>query len=115
MHNYHSLAPSHEKRIDVGSLSNLNLTLILTAEQNICFSVSRQELYWKKVEFLRFQYYSCYHRNNKNIGVEKMSQRVIGVLHRQISELNLILNNFAHIPKISSKYLGKYFSSVQQI
>ena len=44
-----------------------------------------------------------------------MSQRVIGVLHRQISELNLILNNFAHIPKISSKYLGKYFSSVQQI
>ena len=35
MHNYHSLVPSHEKRIVIDSLRNLNLTLILTAEQNI--------------------------------------------------------------------------------
>ena len=32
MHKYHSLVPSHEKR-------NLNLTLILTAEQNMNFLV----------------------------------------------------------------------------
>ena len=39
MHNYHSLVQSHEKRIVVGSLINLNLTLRLTAEQNLNFSV----------------------------------------------------------------------------
>ena len=35
MRNYHSLDPSHEKRIVVGILININLSLILTAEQNI--------------------------------------------------------------------------------
>ena len=35
MHNYHTLVPSHEKRIVVGSLRNFILTLILTAEVNI--------------------------------------------------------------------------------
>ena len=35
MHNYHSLVPSNEKRIVVNSLRNLNLALILTAEQNM--------------------------------------------------------------------------------
>ena len=35
MHNYHSLTSSHENWIVVGSLRNLNLTLIFTAEQNI--------------------------------------------------------------------------------
>ena len=35
MHNYHSVVPSHEKRIVVGSLRNLNLTLMFTAEQKI--------------------------------------------------------------------------------
>ena len=40
MHNSHSLVPSHEKRIVVGSLRNLNPPLILTAEQkNLDFSV----------------------------------------------------------------------------
>ena len=34
-HKYHSLVPSHGKRIVVDSLRNLNLTLTLTAEQNI--------------------------------------------------------------------------------
>ena len=35
MHNYHSLVPSHENQIVVGSWRNLIPTLIVTAEQNI--------------------------------------------------------------------------------
>ena len=34
-HNYHSLVSSHERQIAVGNLRNLNLPLVVTAEQNI--------------------------------------------------------------------------------
>ena len=60
MHNYHSLVPSHEKRIVVGSLRNLYLTLILTAEQNIWSfqyhdknSVGASQLREQKLKFER--------------------------------------------------------------
>ena len=68
MRNYHSLVSSHEKRIFVGSLRNSNLTLILTAGQNMIFSIGTriayEKLTEKKVAKFRFQYYSCYRRNN---------------------------------------------------
>ena len=35
MHDYHSLGSSHEEEIVVARLRNLDLTLILIAEQNI--------------------------------------------------------------------------------
>ena len=50
MHNYHSLVPSHQKRIVVGSLRNLNLTLILAAEHHyLNFSLSGQKFYSTKI------------------------------------------------------------------
>ena len=59
MHDYHSLVPSHEKRIVVGSWINLNLTLILTAEQKISelFSITRITLNkkWKSLAFNNIQ------------------------------------------------------------
>ena len=59
MHDYHSLVPSHEKRIVVGSWINLNLTLILTAEQKISelFSITGITLNkkWKSLAFNNIQ------------------------------------------------------------
>ena len=56
MPNYHSLVPSHENWIVVGSLRNLILTLIVTAEQSIWIIQYRvKNCTEKKVDILRFQ------------------------------------------------------------
>ena len=55
MHNYHSLVSPHEKRIVVGSLRYLNLTLIPTAEQNIRIFQDHDKNFTEKKEILRFQ------------------------------------------------------------
>ena len=73
MHIYHSLVWSHEKRIVVGILRILNLTLILTANKKSEFfsrySESQRKLDWQKIHFSGF-YYFCYRRNNTNYGAE---------------------------------------------
>ena len=56
MHNYHSLVPSHENWNVVGSLRNLILTLIVTAEKNIwIIQYYAKNFTEKKVDILRFQ------------------------------------------------------------